>query len=496
MNDLDPNQRGIPSRVMRPSSYLFVAEDEDDGSGIVCNLMEGHLDRIGARTAGCLRSTITFDVCLRQGGISPAELRFLRDRGYVTERTPDEERALFIEKATRLHEESVRRASPVFVIIPSYRCNLQCVYCYQPEVLHHSMDVMSRRLADAAVKAIVGSFRQRNRPTENAYLKLCGGEPLLQQNRPCVERLVRVLGCEHGFYIKAVTNGTELEQYADLLGPRQIAHVQVTLDGPAAVHDRRRVGVGFPRTFELIARNITLALERDIRVDVRVNVDRLNVSSVGPLGEEVERRGWASNGRFTLYLTEVTPSEHRPKVSATLLGADTLFDLSEACTTAEAAPFSADSVVDIAVSEYARTGRLSTIRTSYCGANTGQYVLDPYGRIYVCDNDAGNPTKSVGSFRSGRLAVEEGARRLWTGRHVGAIADCCDCSLALLCGGGCAYCAAVTKGSHYEAYCNGFKEHALRRLPAAFKKHFGQYDTHGNERPPHDGLRTGSARVS
>lgn len=59
-----------------------------------------------------------------------------------------------------------------------------------------------------------------------------------------------------GFW--AISNATELDAYADLLGPKGIATLQITLDGPPSEHDQRRIYADGRGSFDRIAENIDL----------------------------------------------------------------------------------------------------------------------------------------------------------------------------------------------------------------------------------------------
>jgi uncharacterized protein len=77
-----------------------------------------------------------------------------------------------------------------------------------------------------------------------------GGEPLAAANKPLIEYIVRRASEMGPAAFGAVTNGTDLDAYVDLLGPSRISSLQVTLDGPPT----RTIVSGFTRTVKVLSR--------------------------------------------------------------------------------------------------------------------------------------------------------------------------------------------------------------------------------------------------
>ena len=119
-----------------------------------------------------------------------------------------------------------------------------------------------------------------------------GGEPLLARCRDTVEHIINRAKATGDNSFWAVTNATELDAYADLLGPGGISVLQITLDSPAAEHDRRRIYPDGTGSFAKIVRNLHLALERGVQVQVRVNVDRGNLADLPAVARTIIREGW------------------------------------------------------------------------------------------------------------------------------------------------------------------------------------------------------------
>src|SRR5262249_14339785 len=98
-----------------------------------------------------------------------------------------------------------------------------------------------------------------------------------------------------------------LAQFASLLAPGWLQDIQITLDGTAPLHDRRRVGPGFPKTFAVIADNIEMALRKGVHISLRMNVDATNAAEMASLSEYCQRRGWHDYPNFYASAAAVTP---------------------------------------------------------------------------------------------------------------------------------------------------------------------------------------------
>ena len=133
----------------------------------------------------------------------------------------------------------------------TYRCNLDCRYCSR----HTPGD---GELTTAQVRALMNSFREAG----CLFWGFNGGEPLARQDLGALITHAKQLG----MHVSVATNGTLI---ADRLGEVAAADlVNISLDGPKAVHDSLR-----PHSFDRIVRGLT-ALKK-------ANVPRSFVTVIG-----------------------------------------------------------------------------------------------------------------------------------------------------------------------------------------------------------------------
>ena len=219
--------------------------------------------------------------------LSEATMEVLKKRGYLTEMSVEAEGTLFSKFATTIHHHA-SQGMPSYIFMPTYNCNLRCAYCFQDHMrtdrrFSHLLRTMQCSMVDRIFTAM-RHIEANHAVPEDAQLRrtigFFGGEPLLESNRPIVEYIVhKALTCgEASFW--AVTNGTDLQAYQDLLGPEGISRLQIPLDGPPPAHDKRRIYADGQGSFERIARHITMALDLGVRVTVRVNLTaRISINS-------------------------------------------------------------------------------------------------------------------------------------------------------------------------------------------------------------------------
>src|SRR5262249_52863268 len=113
--------------------------------------------------------------------------------------------------------------------------------------------------------------------TPGGQIILYGGEPLDRANRDVVHTVVTE-GLARGHFFAAITNGPDLDAYMACLGSGRIEQIQVSIDGPKRVHDKRRVYVGKESSFDAILANSRRVLaETDTQLQVRIHVDPANI---------------------------------------------------------------------------------------------------------------------------------------------------------------------------------------------------------------------------
>ena len=250
---------------MRASSYLIAAPLSGGRCHVLMHGLYGSVDKVASSYAEALLE--------RRGDVidtsswDPAVVEHLERRGYLT--------GLSAEKERR-HPRPRRRGAPrPRPGPPPGELRAHPVVRVQPALLlllpiardARGYDVFSASMSDAQIDAIFAVIDELSEPGAVAHrlgmadrdahpldcagdhtpdLTLFGGEPLRAVLVPTVAAILD-RARTRGLRVGAITNGVELDAYADLLGPHGVAEVQVTLDGPATCTTAGASDPGSPR---------------------------------------------------------------------------------------------------------------------------------------------------------------------------------------------------------------------------------------------------------
>lgn len=431
-------------RNLRTSHYTLVI-DTKDGDALVMNQPRGAVDVMPLEYAQLIEE------CSPE---MTTELReYCTSVGYLTDLSELQEEAWFCEKVRELeHERESVFQAPLFSFVTTYSCNLACSYCFQANTEIRSAP--SRFMTMDVAEQCISVVRAAPRHPERAVVELFGGEPLLP-NLLDVVRLI-VLECEElGYITRATTNATHLHRFEDLLGPTRLAELQVSIDGLPEHHDKRRIPVNGAPTFDRIWENVRLALDRGVRVMIRTNLDRRNISGFAEFADFLDNEGFLDHPNGELHYIDVQPDPIAPDY-----GLDTTMPL------AEIERFLRESSKEFPVLEKIAApheiGSFETWisknfhhpNTRHCGAVTNNVYFAPDLRVYSCHETAGREELSIGQVVDGTLNENSSAGN-WRVRRVDNLPGCRRCPYALTCSGGCAARTPIAS-IPTQSYCNGF----------------------------------------
>lgn len=338
----------------------------------------------------------------------------MRKGGFLVEESLDEiGRLKQLSRFQRYLDDSV-----VASIMPTSACNMNCQYCYQKK----ESAIMSGKVEEATFRFISALFRQGTRHLQVTWY---GGEPLL--NIPTIERLSKqfmALCKERSVQYRAqiVTNGLLLNgDTAKKLHDLEVRWAQITLDGAASTHDTRRPRSNGGASFNDIMQNLAEACDHDIRIIIRVNVDRTNQAEAPQVLEELEKHGL--KGKVYPYFAPVQPST------------DYCVHVAPACfTKPEFARLQAVLQKEVTAKGFGLS--YPHIAPVACGVlQKDTYVYGPTGLLYKCWHDANNEAEAVGNvFEPIRFSENLGK---WAAWDVFEQEQCRDCKVLPICAGGC-----------------------------------------------------------
>lgn len=157
-------------------------------------------------------------------------------------------------------------------------CNLDCSYCYYTGKA--GMYPGATRMDETTLERVTAAYLQAN-PDGEVIFSWQGGEPLLMGLdffRQAI--LLQQRHARPGQRVQNAlqTNGTLVtSEWAGFLAENQFL-VGVSLDGPAAVHDRYRVDRGGHPTHAKVIAGLQLLLHHEVEVNALVTVNRHNMT--------------------------------------------------------------------------------------------------------------------------------------------------------------------------------------------------------------------------
>jgi uncharacterized protein len=466
--------------MLRTSSYtIYVDLPDNQDEMLIVHGYSGAFDKVKRAIATYLRFRETKQRPKPLYGEwipapSQATIELLKRRGYLTEMTVEEEEAFFVRVATKVHQiESL--LMPAYIIMPTYSCNLRCSYCFQDHMrtnpaFKHLLQIMQPEIADRIFAAMPQIEAGHGVPADinvTRGITFFGGEPLLAENHSIIEYIVNKALSLGQTRFDAISNGTELQAYKDLLAPDKISSVQITLDGPAIEHDQRRIYADGSGSFDRIADNITMALDLGVQISVRMNIDRNNIEQLPRLADEIIARGWHRYEKFATYTAPIHASNENTDVKTTFNSwhlQKALKEMRQQYPNMEVILPPDDALPDTIRQIFEQYKDLSQqkkplppFKASYCQAHRKMYVFDPFGDIYACWEKTGDKKIRIGHItENNEVVLNEELNQTWRNRTVISNPTCRKCRYALYCGGGCAVLAMNSGSAFHSNYCDGF----------------------------------------
>jgi uncharacterized protein len=382
------------------------------------------------------------EACPKGAGRSVAELVELLAARFPPERV----RAVAAELA-RLEvlqpSGSLRPLNPAGVKLASYPlstlvlnvntgCNLSCTYCYKEDL---AKPADGRRMDFETAARSVDLLFKAGAARERINIVFFGGEPLT--NVPLIRDVVAYAEARAGRDGRRID--FSLTTNATLLTPDLVdwfdAHrfgLSVSMDGPAAIHDRHRKSVGGKGTYATVARKVEMLLGRyrSRPVGARVTLGRGNT--------EVE--AIHAHLRDGLGFHEVG---YAPVTSAE--------DAGHALTEAELAEVHAaferlglgyrDAALANRNTGFSNMHQLMTDlhegrrKSVPCGAGIGLLAVDGAGELNLCHRFTGSDLPTFGNVATG---IDEARLGAFIDRAIDREGThCASCRIRNLCAGGC-----------------------------------------------------------
>lgn len=317
------------------------------------------------------------------------------------------------------HNARFDRSTLTLVLSPTMACNMACTYCYE--------ETRRGRMSAETVQAALDFVERQAPQLKRLAVSWYGGEPLLALD--IIESLTTGflrLSEKYGFnYSSAViTNGYLLDRAAvDRLCELKVTDAQVTIDGPAEVHDRKRPLANGRSSFDTILRNLDYAAKR-LRISVRVNVDKEHTpATVARLLDELESAGL--RGRVFPHFALMEPATR------------VCSNISENCYDTAAFSKVETDYYAMLLERGFGINRLPAPCFTACMAQlVNSYVVDHDGDMYRCFNYVGDKSHSCGNLSAEVDFRHPEFQRLFAVDPF-EYERCRECSVLPLCQGAC-----------------------------------------------------------
>ena len=421
---------------MTLSRHNIISKIKDSKDYFIINPLSKNADILDSETAEAL---------LNGNFPDPDDLK---EKGYLVD--SNEEDKLFKTEYLNFLDNREEDEIQIFYA-PTYACNFTCSYCYQ-DGYGNEQNQDNEAVIKAFFDYIDTEFAGRKK-----YITVFGGESLLPDNntRRKIELIITEAN-KRDLSLAFVTNGYSLESYIPLLKTASVRELQVTIDGPAEVHNRRRMLKNGSGTFEIIAAGVTAALENKIPVNLRAVIDKENLPALPELARYAVEQGWTSNPLFKTQLGRNYELHYCQENSKRLYDRLSMYeDLYELIKENPV-------VMDFhrpafSISRFLfDNGEMPDPLYDSCPGCKTEWAFDYTGKIYSCTATVGKPGESLGTFFPEKT-LKEDAVEAWQDRDVTSIPECRSCELRLACGGGCASAAKNKSGTINSPDCRPVK---------------------------------------
>lgn len=194
-------------------------------------------------------------------------------------------------------------------IQPSANCQLGCHYCGQVHTKNYANDAVIEKYEER-----VDHLLNKGKKYDGLSITWYGGEPLTGYNaiKKASQKFISLCKSKGmGYLSDMITNGLSLKPslFEDLVENCLVTNYQITIDGDAAYHDKRRHTKSGGPTFDIIMQNIVDVTntktynDKNCNITIRVNIDKTNYNSVNSLIDIIKEK--ELQNKISIYFTPV-----------------------------------------------------------------------------------------------------------------------------------------------------------------------------------------------
>mgnify|MGYP003240265525 FL=1 len=335
------------------------------------------------------------------------------ENGFIVPADEDEvEKVLAIQ---RMNNYSTRFAG--FQILPTTACNARCFYCYEQS---YKPVCMKSGVAEA-VPAFIESYMDM---VDDVHVTWFGGEPMLELDRILdLSKKLMDSAERHGvgYTSDMITNATLATPDAVrmLVHDCEVSQVQITLDGLAEEHQRRKAYLTESITFDTVLAAMDAFVDQGAKLLIRLNMDKGNYKDCLEL---IPLLGERYRGLDTVML-----------YAAPLYGSGNVEDFYTEADLNEAYKAIFRAMIDAGFIQ-TLDGLPLNFNNATCSARMiNNFVIDPSGDVFKCEHLLAEAAQRIGNVFEGVLFNEALAQ--WASPDVPR--KCRECSFLPSCQAGC-----------------------------------------------------------
>ncbi len=429
---------------MIPSKYNLISEIDLDNFAIF-NQLSGAFDIADSETVQAFKNGKPRN---------EEEQQLWIERGYFHHTTLDEK--LYVSRRYQEYVEETNNNQTQFLLVMSYGCNFDCAYCYQKGI-DTSKHFITPEMIDQFID-FVKDHRDQN--GKQVVVTLFGGEPLLpgRQYRKAIAHVVDLVANEN-IGLSVVTNGYHLADYVKLLSKANIKEIHISIDGDEPTHNKRRFTKDGKESFARILSGIEKSIAAGFPIQARLITDRMSIQSFPRLAETFNEKGW-----LDLPKTQFKTSLGRNyELINEYMKPEDLFTLDEMVAEYTKMMQKHPLMQKLHLPSFFGITHMLENKEMYlpsfdtCPGATSEFVFDLEGKIYSCTASCGRKDHVLGTYYP-ELTWNETELKKWKTRSILTIPECKDCSVGVVCGGGCAVIAKDRNGDILTPNCKPVKE--------------------------------------
>jgi radical SAM protein with 4Fe4S-binding SPASM domain len=279
------------------------------------------------------------------------------------------------------------------------RCNLHCRHCYQTGAGSEELSLAEIKAGLAEIAEMLSAWTDTYQLTFSPSFNVTGGEPFLRRD---LFEILAAMG-EPGFAVYLLSNGTMIDRdRAEKLAQLAIKGVQISIEGPEAVHDQIR-GQG---SFVASRRGIEHLLGAGLQVTLNATLSELNLEGFQEMvqvatGLGVKRLGFSRlvpAGRGIGLASRMLEATRIREIYASIMAQET----------GELKIVTGDPIANWLQADGDHNEDLGSVATGGCAAGISGLTILPDGTVTPCRRLA----LPLGNVRHDSL------REIWAGSEV------------------------------------------------------------------------------